>query len=84
VVEKHIFVGTTRVCTSLGYWEYTPSPQEAFWYHADHIGSTAVVTDAQGEEYERLEYSPYGETWGEDTRDVLDSLREPLKTTRSP
>jgi RHS repeat-associated protein len=74
VVEKHIFVGTTRVCTSLGYWEYTPSPQETFWYHADHIGSTAVVTDAQGEEYERLEYSPYGETWVEDTRDVLDSL----------
>ena len=34
-----------------------------FFYHPDHIGSTTFVSDAQGREYEHIEYTPYGETW---------------------
>ena len=31
-----------------------------FFYHPDH---TTFVSDAQGREYEHIEYTPYGETW---------------------
>ncbi len=29
----------------------------------DHLGSTTFVTKANGDEWEHMEYSPYGETW---------------------
>jgi RHS repeat-associated protein len=34
-----------------------------WYYHADHLGSSSVVTDRDGEFYEQIEYFPYGETW---------------------
>ncbi|HEX2628686.1 MAG TPA: RHS repeat-associated core domain-containing protein [Chitinophagaceae bacterium] len=38
--------------------------QEAFqfYYHWDHLGNTAYVTNKQGEAYQHLEYFPFGET----------------------
>jgi RHS repeat-associated protein len=43
----------TDVETEAGTW----------YYHADHLGSSSVVTDRDGEFYEQIEYFPYGETW---------------------
>jgi len=37
--------------------------QGCYYYHADHLGSSSVVTDKDGKFYEQLEYFPYGETW---------------------
>jgi len=30
---------------------------------SDHLGSAQLITNYKGEEYERLEYTPYGELW---------------------
>jgi len=37
--------------------------QGCYYYHADHLGSSSVVTDKDGKFYEQIEYFPYGETW---------------------
>ncbi|MGB8193774.1 MAG: RHS repeat-associated core domain-containing protein, partial [Chitinophagaceae bacterium] len=34
-----------------------------FYFHADHVGNTAFVTDRQGEVYQHLEYFAFGETF---------------------
>jgi hypothetical protein len=44
-------------------WQVSGNSQ--YWYHSDHIGSAQFITDYEGEEYERLEYTPYGELWVE-------------------
>jgi RHS repeat-associated protein len=59
---KHVFVGTTRIATK------TSRPGEAyekdqFYYHGDHLGSTAFGTDGTGRLAEHLNYFPSGETW---------------------
>jgi RHS repeat-associated protein len=36
-----------------------------YWYHSDHLGSAQLITNVEGEEYERIEYTPYGELWVE-------------------
>jgi RHS repeat-associated protein len=62
---KHIFVGETRIASKNGYGGinagYETSHQ--YWYHGDHLGSAQVVTDHEGQLYERIEYTPYGEAW---------------------
>jgi RHS repeat-associated protein len=35
--------------------------EQRFFYHADHVGSTNLVTDERGAEIERREYRPFGE-----------------------
>jgi RHS repeat-associated protein len=42
--------------------------QEAFqfYYHTDHLGNTAFITDRLGEVYQHLEYFPFGETFVEE------------------
>ena len=34
-----------------------------YFYHSDHLGSAQLVTNHKGEVYQRIEYTPYGETW---------------------
>jgi RHS repeat-associated protein len=34
-----------------------------YFYHPDHLGSTAYVTDEKAQRYEHLAYFPFGETW---------------------
>ncbi|MHB8254361.1 MAG: RHS repeat-associated core domain-containing protein [Acidiferrobacter sp.] len=34
-----------------------------YYYHPDHLGSTADVTDQHAKLYEALAYFPFGETW---------------------
>ena len=75
-MSKHIFLGNDRIVTkqvALGTGEDYDNADTGverkytYYYHADHLGSTSVVTDWDGEVYERLEYTPYGETWLDET-----------------
>jgi len=36
------------------------------FYHTDHLGSTQIVTDANGDIYERIDYLPFGEIFNDD------------------
>ena len=36
-----------------------------YYYHPDHLGSAQLITDYEGNEYQRIEYTPYGELWVE-------------------
>ena len=38
-------------------------------YHMDHLSSSNVVTGAEGDVYEHMEYTPYGEKWILDQND---------------
>uniref|UniRef100_UPI00388D603C RHS repeat domain-containing protein n=1 Tax=Treponema sp. TaxID=166 RepID=UPI00388D603C len=64
-VTKNIYLGTERVASRIGsYNTYDGEEREnTFFYHPDHLGSAQLVTDHSGNEYQRLEYTPYGETW---------------------
>lgn len=37
-----------------------------YFYHPDHLGNTAYITDASGEVYQHLEYFAFGETFVEE------------------
>ena len=73
---KNIYIGETRIATQLGFnaagTDY--KKQNTYYYHSDHLGSAQLISDCQGKEYERIEYTPYGETWIEKTRDGLETL----------
>ncbi len=43
---------------------------DVFYYHPNHLGSTAFVSDVKGDIYEHLEYFPFGETWVEEASDI--------------
>ncbi len=45
-----------------------------YYYHSDHLGSGIVVTDFEGEVYERYEYTPYGEIWIEKGNDISNKI----------
>jgi RHS repeat-associated protein len=65
--SKHIFVGETRIATKVVYADGSfitdAEKQRQYYYHSDHLGSAQLVTDYKGDEYERFEYTPYGEVW---------------------
>jgi len=67
--SKHIFVGETRIATKVVYADgsfiRTAEEERQFYYHSDHLGSAQLITDYKGREYERFEYTPYGELWVE-------------------
>ena len=68
---KNIYVGETRIVTKLNSGE-NPTYQEEYYkqyfYHSDHLGSASLISDYKGDEYQRIEYTPYGETWVEKTQ----------------
>jgi RHS repeat-associated protein len=64
--SKHIYVGETRLVTKIGRADGSFTNEEKlkqYWYHSDHLGSTQLISNVDGEEYERIEYTPYGELW---------------------
>ena len=67
---KNIYLGETRIVTKLNSGS-SPTYQEEYYkqyfYHSDHLGSASLVSDYKGDEYQRIEYTPYGETWVEKT-----------------
>lgn len=62
--RKHIFAGANRVCTitaqGLSPSEASGSVPELLYYYSDHLGSSNVITDANGTQVEHYEYTPYG------------------------
>jgi RHS repeat-associated protein len=65
---KNIYIGETRIASKMNFEDASTSYEEihTYYYHTDHLGSSNVVTDYEGEVYEHLEYTPYGETWVHD------------------
>ena len=68
---KNIYLGETRIVTKLNSGK-DPTYQEEYYkqyfYHSDHLGSASLISDYKGYEYQRIEYTPYGETWVEKTQ----------------
>ncbi len=50
--------------------ENTKAEANIFFYHPDHLGSTALVTDADGEVTQHVAYIPYGEVFIEERNGV--------------
>ena len=74
---KNIYVGETRIATRLSIRGDGSTKYEevnTYYYHADHLGSAQLVSDYEGKEYERIEYTPYGESWIEKAADGLAKL----------
>ena len=68
--SKHIYLGETRLVTKQTSdleTSYGQSEEKChqYYYHPDHLGSAQLVTDYEGNEYQRIEYTPYGELWVE-------------------
>ncbi|MBI3184179.1 MAG: hypothetical protein HYZ28_18760 [Myxococcales bacterium] len=62
-------VGLEPRCEKLARGESLAQGQgkvQLYWYHADHLGSTNLLTDEVGDVVEHIEYFPYGEAWRED------------------
>ncbi|MGI5056102.1 RHS repeat domain-containing protein, partial [Treponema socranskii] len=49
--------------------------QHRYYYHPDHLGSAQLITDFEGNEYQRIEYTPYGELWVEKKTAKEEGLR---------
>lgn len=60
--RKHIFLGSTRVCTVSTPVSSELPASSCIYYHPDHIGSSSIVTDGSGQQIQRVEYTPYGTT----------------------
>ncbi|MGI5107907.1 hypothetical protein H0R94_12935 [Treponema socranskii] len=78
--SKHIYLGETRVVTkqtSKLEASYGQSDEwhHQYYYHPDHLGSAQLVTDYEGNEYQRIEYTPYGELWVEKKTEREEGLR---------
>ena len=82
---KNIYIGETRIASKLNYKGEGTDYEDihTYYYHTDHLSSSNVVTDADGEVYEHMEYTPkdawasskltcdqpYGEKWILDQND---------------
>ncbi len=45
-------------------WADFDEPEEQqYFYHPDHLGSSAFITDADGEAHQHMQYLPFGETF---------------------
>ena len=68
--SKNIYLGETRIVTKLNAGKgptYQEEYYKQYFYHSDHLGSASLISDYKGNEYQRIEYTPYGETWVEKT-----------------
>ena len=78
--SKHIYLGETRVVTkqtSKLEASYGQSDEwhHQYYYHPDHLGSAQLITDYEGNEYQRIEYTPCGELWVEKKTEKEEGLR---------
>ena len=67
---KNVYLGETRIVTKLTRADQKTAHEEMYkqyYYHSDHLGSATMISDWEGKEYQRIEYTPYGETWVEKT-----------------
>jgi RHS repeat-associated protein len=68
VATKHIFAGDVRIASQIAKSSGGGTPLEEFryFYHPDHLGSSAMVTDDIGKIFQHNEFFPSGETWVEE------------------
>jgi len=60
---KHVFIGSERILTK----KARIAPDRQHWYyHPDHLGSTAMVTNENGQLVDAVHYFPFGEVWLEE------------------
>ena len=74
---KHIYANKTRIVTKMAKKEAqknakdsTPEEKERYFYHRDHLGSGAYITDTDGEIYQHLEYFSFGEIFVEEVSNI--------------
>ena len=70
---KNIYLGETRIVTKLNAGKeptYQEEYYKQYYYHSDHLGSASLISDYKGDEYQRIEYTPYGEIWVEKTSNI--------------
>jgi RHS repeat-associated protein len=60
---KHIFIGSERILTKKS--RIAPD-REHWYYHGDHLHSTAMVTNEKSQLVDAVHYFPYGEVWLEE------------------
>ena len=71
--SKNIYLEETRIVTKLNAGKeptYQEEYYKQYYYHSDHLGSASLISDYKGDEYQRIEYTPYGETWVEKTQNT--------------
>jgi len=54
--KRNIFMGSNRICEV----EQTSDGIHAYFIHADHIGSSNIITDETGSRSSLFEYTPFG------------------------
>jgi len=62
--RSYYYAGATRIAMRA---QQAGAPDVVYYFHADHLGSASLTTDASGAKYGELRYKPYGETryvWG--------------------
>ncbi len=57
---KYIFAGSQRIAAISNGSTDQPANRQTVFYHGDHLGSSNVITDAQGGLTGVFEYTPYG------------------------
>jgi RHS repeat-associated protein len=63
---KHFYIEGQRIVSKIGASGSSGvnKPETIqFYYHPDHLGNSAFITDGNGEVYQHLEYFPFGETF---------------------
>ena len=58
---KHIYAGTTRIASKL--MKRNADEKDRYFFHPDHLGSNAYITNADGQIYRHTEFFPNGESW---------------------
>lgn len=67
-LRKHIFAGANRVTTVIA----SPAgAKQSLYYHSDHLGSSNVITDGNGNLSQYCEYTPYGSTARNEGADLV-------------
>jgi RHS repeat-associated protein len=56
--RNHIFAGSNRIATISS----SQGDEAISYYHQDHLGSSSVITDQDGQLVQHLEYLPFGKT----------------------
>ncbi len=73
----NVYLGDTRLVSKVVPLN-SPSTdyehQNTYYYHADHIGNSTLITDYLGQEFERDAFTPHGELWQQDSLDTLDKI----------
>jgi RHS repeat-associated protein len=75
---KHIMAGGMRVASSQTEYDLSSNGQtlppdgRVYYFHGDHLGSSNLITNADGEVYEHLEYFADGDLWIEQKVEQVD------------